>query len=207
MNSKTERQASPAKQSLDESALDRQDGAATLLVLALAILAGLSRLLPHPPNVTLLTAAGLIAGALLPRKLLRAQLLIFVGVFISDLALGLHSTLPFVYLGLVFGPILAAWSVRKTDSTRTAQWGRSALVAGGASFAFFVISNVGVFLVGGLYPMTLTGLMDCFVMALPFWRSSLIGDLGFGIPALIWVAPWLREQLLTPVPANNDVLN
>jgi hypothetical protein len=81
------------------------------------------------------------------------------------------------------------------------------LAAGGASLAFFVISNLGVFLVGGLYPMSWSGLVECFVMALPFWRSSLMADLGFGVPALIWVAPWLKAQLLTPVAVNSDAVN
>jgi hypothetical protein len=183
-----------------------QEGAATLLILALAILAGLSRLLPHPPNVTLLTAASLLAGALLPRKLFRANALILLGVLISDLALGLHSTLPFVYAGLAFGPLFAAWSTR-SSSAFSQRMGRSLVAAGGASLGFFVLSNLGVFLVGGIYPMTWVGLVDCFVMALPFWRSSLIADLGFGVPALIWVAPWLKAQLLAPMSVNSDAVN
>jgi hypothetical protein len=55
--------------------------------------------------------------------------------------------------------------------------------------------------------MTWVGLVDCFVMALPFWRSSLIADLGFGVPALIWVAPWLKAQLLAPMSVNSDAVN
>lgn len=184
-----------------------QEGAATLLILALAILAGLSRLLPHPPNVTLLTAASLLAGSLLPRKLFRANALILLGVLISDLALGLHSTLPFVYAGLAFGPLFAAWSIRSSSKAFSQRMGRSLAAAGGASLAFFVMSNLGVFLVGGIYPMTWVGLVDCFVMALPFWRSSLIADLGFGVPALIWVAPWLKAQLLAPMSVNSDAVN
>jgi hypothetical protein len=34
-----------------------------------------------------------------------------------------------------------------------------------------------VWLAGGLYPRTLSGLTACYVAAIPFFRNSIVGDL------------------------------
>ena len=49
----------------------------------------------------------------------------------------------------------------------------------GSSIIFFIISNFGVWLSsnGTTYSKDLTGLMLCFEMAIPFFRSSFMGDL------------------------------
>jgi hypothetical protein len=43
-----------------------------------------------------------------------------------------------------------------------------------SSISFFVIKNFCFWLIG--YPKTLNGLMECYTLALPFFRNSLIGD-------------------------------
>lgn len=53
-----------------------------------------------------------------------------------------------------------------------------------ASLLFFLISNFGVWL--NWYPNTLSGLMQCYVLALPFYWRTLIGDLVFGYGFLAW---------------------
>jgi hypothetical protein len=49
-------------------------------------------------------------------------------------------------------------------------------LAGGA--AFFAITNFAVWL-GDLYPHTPSGLADCYIAALPFYRNQIAGDLLF----------------------------
>ena len=49
----------------------------------------------------------------------------------------------------------------------------------GASTAFYLISNFGVWAAGGLYPATLSGLVDCYVRGLPYYREFLLGMLFF----------------------------
>ena len=46
-----------------------------------------------------------------------------------------------------------------------------------SSTVFFIVTNLGVWLVGGLYPHTLPGLENCYILALPFFRNTLMGDL------------------------------
>lgn len=55
-------------------------------------------------------------------------------------------------------------------------------LAGGAltaSVTFFMVSNFGVWTLGTMYPMTLDGLMACYVAAVPFFRNTVASDLIF----------------------------
>jgi hypothetical protein len=42
---------------------------------------------------------------------------------------------------------------------------------------FFILTNLGVWALTPLYPKTLSGLSECYVAALPFFRNTLAGDL------------------------------
>jgi Family of unknown function (DUF6580) len=45
---------------------------------------------------------------------------------------------------------------------------------------FFVVSNLGVWALGiffPIYPMTLAGLLECYVAAIPFFWNTLLSDL------------------------------
>lgn len=44
------------------------------------------------------------------------------------------------------------------------------------SIFFFLFTNFGVWLVGGLYPHTVEGLKQCYTLAIPFYRNTLAGD-------------------------------
>lgn len=57
---------------------------------------------------------------------------------------------------------------------------RFAGCAVGASTAYFVISNFGVWLGWGMYPHTREGLVACYVAALPYYRSSSLSTLVGG---------------------------
>ena len=45
---------------------------------------------------------------------------------------------------------------------------------------FFIVTNFGVWLVSGMYPLTLAGLSECFVLAVPFFRGTLLGTFVYG---------------------------
>jgi len=64
------------------------------------------------------------------------------------------------------------------------------------------VSNFGTWLSGTLYPMSLTGLTECFIMAIPFYGNTLLGDLFyvavlFGIYEGIQV--WLQKRHIAQV--------
>jgi hypothetical protein len=142
---------------------------ARLLAIALVIVGVLLRLAPHPWNVTPVGAAALFAGARLPA---RVALAVPVGMLaLSDLVLGMHSlwwaTWGACALGVLLGMRLRS---------RGGAW-RVAGMSVASSVTFFVVTNFAVWAEGLLYPRTISGLLDCFVAAIPFFRNSLLGDL------------------------------
>jgi hypothetical protein len=65
-----------------------------------------------------------------------------------------------------------------------------------------VVSNLGVWL-AGFYPRTVEGLVQCYVMAIPFFGSTLLGDLFYAVvlfglyeAARTWAAK--RQRVTTP---------
>jgi lipopolysaccharide export LptBFGC system permease protein LptF len=46
------------------------------------------------------------------------------------------------------------------------------VVAG--TFSFFIITNFAVWAMGGLYPMTIEGLMACYIAGIPFYGNTLL---------------------------------
>jgi len=75
-----------------------------LIVLSLLVLAVITRLLPHPPNVTPIAAIALFGGCNIKDKNL-AFVLPLLCMFLTDLFLGFHIIMPFVYLSFLGIPI------------------------------------------------------------------------------------------------------
>ena len=144
-----------------------------------------ARLLPHPPNCTPVIALSLFGGASFGRKR-AAFLLPLLGLFLSDLVLGFYSITPFVYASFALIVGLGRWLRRRKDFSRTA----FAALAG--ALLFFVVTNFGVWVLGGLYPQTLAGLGDCYVAALPFFRNTLVSSLLYS--ALLFGGLALAEK-------------
>lgn len=140
------------------------------LAIVLILLGVLSRLLPHPPNVTAVVGVSLLAAYAI-RQPWNAALVPISVMVISDVVLGWHSSALFTYAGMLAATFIGRWLITRLSPVRIAG---AALLA---SFAFFVISNLGVY-VGGYYGYGLDGLLACYVAAIPFFGYSLIGDLG-----------------------------
>ncbi len=168
-----------------------------LLALCLVLLASLSRLLPHPPNFTPLGAIALFAGVFLWQRwwLLVVPL---AALYLSDVLMGYiwHDMMPFVYAAFALIVVLGL-AIRHRP--RPLPVFACALTG---SIGFFVITNLGVWLRGTLYPMTWEGLMACYVAAIPFFRHQLAGDLLytallFGVYWACCYAPWRRLKPAT----------
>jgi hypothetical protein len=48
-----------------------------------------------------------------------------------------------------------------------------------SSMLFFIISNFGVWISSGMYAKTWSGLIECYIMAIPFYQNSMAGDVVF----------------------------
>jgi len=151
----------------------------------LIMTAVLTRFLPHPPNLTPVGGIALFSGAYL--KGLKRFLLPLLIMFISDMALGLHNTILFVYLSFCLITFLGTFLKRKQRVDRIV------ILALSASLVFFLITNFGVWLVGSYYPKTIDGLLQAYVMGLPFLRNTMLGDLIY--TPLLFVSYQLIVQL------------
>lgn len=161
-----------------------------VMVIGLIALALAGRMVPHPDNFTPVLAIALFGGATLSGGL--AYFAPFAAMFLSDLLLGNSFTwMTLVIYGcFLVGAGLGQWLGKE----RT--WTKTGLATVSGSLLFYVVTNFGVWLTpGGLYPHTLDGLIECYWMALPFFRNSLAGDLFwtamlFGIFDL--VQSWMK---------------
>jgi len=172
------------------------DNKARLLALVTAIfVAAAMRLVPHPPNFSPIAAMALFSGAYLPKRAL-AFVAPFAALLLSDAVLGFYAGMNFVYLSFAL-TVLIGWAIgsRKTPLTIAA-----AAVA--SSVLFFVLTNFGMWLFSGLYPLTGAGLVACYVAATPFFQNTLAGDLLFtallfgGFAMLERMVPAVRQRQL-----------
>lgn len=173
------------------------DNKARLLALLTAIFAAAAmRLLPHPPNFSPIAAMALFGGAYLPRRAL-AFAAPFGALILSDALLGgFYPGIAFVYASFAL-TVLIGWAVARRKTAFT--------IAGGAlasSLLFFVLTNFGMWLFSGFYPLTWQGLAACYVAAIPFFQNTLAGDLFFtallfgGFALAERLAPALRQRPL-----------
>ena len=141
-----------------------------LIIPVLIILAAVTRLIPHPPNFTPIIAIGLFSGTYIKNR----SLAVFIPIgamFLSDLFLGFHGTVYFVYCSLLLVTILGMLLIKKiTIKNCTA-------AALSSSLLFFLITNFGVWLTSGYYPKNIQGILACYTMALPFLGNTLAGTL------------------------------
>jgi len=162
-------------------------------ILVAIVLAAALRLVPHPPNFSPVGAIALFGGAYFGRRAL-AFAAPLGALLLSDAILGFHSAMAFVYAGVAL-IVLVGWAVRSRLTPL-----RIAGAALASSLLFFALTNFGVWLIDGMYPQTLAGLVACYVAAIPFFQNTIAGDLFYsallfgGFALAEWQLPMLRAQ-------------
>ena len=129
------------------------------------------RLVPHPPNATPIVAMSLFAGALFHNRVL-AYLVPLAVMLLSDVVIGLHSTIWYVYASILITVLIGS-----TLKHITVFGIGSAVVI--ASVVFFLLTNFGSWLYHDMYPQNIAGLVQAYVAGLPFLRNALIANLIF----------------------------
>ena len=144
----------------------------------------------HPYNFTPVGAASIFAGRTL--SLPAGIALTWLGMLLANVGLArlngypvVDAVTPFVFAGFGLQVCLA-------HALRRVRGGAYASVLGGA-LLFFALSNLGVFLTGGMYAHTRLGLLQCYAAALPFLRNELAGDLLWTL-ALTPVYRWFSRR-------------
>lgn len=156
-----------------------------VVISLLVILAAASRLLPHAPGFVAVTGASMFAGWYLRRGSL-AYLVPLIVLSLSDLVLGFYqpALMLAVYLVAV-APVLAGRLLRGNASVL-----RLAASTLCCSVLSLLTINFFVWLTSAWYAKTATGLLQCYLAALPFFKYRLAGDICsvvvcFGVYALV----------------------
>ena len=153
------------------------------------LIAVAARLFPHIPNFAPVTAIALFGGAYLNKRtaiflpllimVISDYLLLYISPYgsnfsqIHPLTSLFHSTTLFVWGSFLISSLIGIWVGKKKTFSRV---GFAAVLA---SLQFFIITNFGVWITSGMYTMDLAGLTRCFVMALPFYRGTFLGDIFY----------------------------
>lgn len=153
-----------------------------------------------PPNLEIATAATFLAVLLLRNRW--AAVVPFAVVAVSDAVLGNTQIMWFTWsawavVGL--GAILA----RNLRGPR--RYAAALGVGIGGSLWFYAWTNFGVWLLDGMYPATLDGLLASYVAGLPFLRTMLLGNLVLVPLAAVVVSLVERAELrgTAPVPVES----
>jgi len=130
------------------------------------------RLVPHPPNFAPIAAMALFGGAYLNRRY--ALVVPIAALLLSDLVIGFYSPLVMVsvYGSFVLTGLMGLWLKKRKSA------GNVVLTAMGASILFFLVTNFAVWAAGS-YARDLSGLAQSYLMGLPFFRNTLLGDLFY----------------------------
>lgn len=151
--------------------------AKSMPVIFTVLMIAVCRLLPHPWNFVPVSAAAIFGGIYLSRKW--AFLLPIASMLIADIFLGFSVTdMPFVYGSILLSVVIGIWiGAHRSDKPVFAM---SALTGTlGSSVLFYLITNFGSWLTLDMYTKDLNGLIQSYVMALPFFKNSVAGDLFF----------------------------
>jgi len=157
-----------------------------LLIIIFISLATIWRIVNHnyniAPNLELVTTASVLAAVILGW---RAALIVSITTMvISDFIIGNSSIFMFTWGSFALIG-LGAMLLRILSNRPKMQILYSIGFATASSFLFFIVTNFGVW-AQGWYPATWTGLGDCFMSAIPFYRTMLIGNMIL-VPASITV--------------------
>ena len=168
-------------------------------LLALIGVVALVRLLFHPFNFTPVGAIALFAGCYFTDKR-QAFLLPLIPLLVSDILLelidgsGFYPDMIFVYgsfaLVTCIGFLLRGREQRQTIMV-------ASLVS---SIMFFFITNFGTWLMTDIYPKSGSGLMNCYIAGIPFFKGTVMGDLFYNT---VLFASYALARWRFPVLAKN----
>ncbi len=158
-------------------------------LLGTVFLLAIFRFVPHPPNATPIIAMALFAGAVFSKRIY-AYLVPLAAMLFSDLVLGFHSTILYVYIAVIAAVLLGS-TLKKISVFRLG------IITITASFIFYLITNFGAWLHHDMYSQNWLGLIQAYIAGLPFFRNSIIANLMFTYLTFYGLA-WLENEFSFP---------
>jgi hypothetical protein len=139
-----------------------------VFIIATIFTAAALRLIPHWPNFTPVAAMALFGGAYFSKKYL-AFIVPLAAMFLSDLILGFHASMPAVYIAFAITVLIGMLVARHPKALNIA----GAAVA--STLIFFLITNFASWLGSTMYPKDFGGLMACYAAGLAFLNDGKLG--------------------------------
>lgn len=140
-----------------------------MLAIGLIILGVVSVIIYHPQNFTAVIAVALFAGTYLSRK---QAIAVPLGLFIiKDMFIGFHALIFFTWGSIV---VIALMGMRMRSKRN---FKSIALTSLGAAVFYYIITNFGVWLFYSTYPKSLLGLAECYIVAIPYFRGTLVSTI------------------------------
>jgi hypothetical protein len=130
-----------------------------------------SRLIVHAPNFTPVLSMAFLGGMYLKgRQAVWVPLALMV---ISDLIIGFYPMMVLTWGSIVLISVLGLW-LKERKNFVTILGGSIA-----SAVIFFIVSNFGAWL--SVYPHTMNGLQQCYILAVPFFRSTLVSTAVYSL--------------------------
>ena len=152
--------------------------------ISLILILAFARLIPHPWNFTPVIAVAILSGYFFKNIYLSFSILL-ISMLIADVFLGFYENMIFVYISL----LLIAFVFFKIS--KKINFKNLFIYSFAGSLIFFVISNFGVWILGSPgvdkrpYDKNLNGLIECYILAIPFFGNTFISTVIFSYPAII----------------------
>jgi hypothetical protein len=140
---------------------------------AFVFIGAFSRLIPHPANFAPIAAMAIFGGVYLGRK--QALTIPLAAMILSDLFLGFDSVAMrlSVYGSFLLTVFIGFWLKKHKN------YKYIILASLASSLLFFLITNFTVWAVTNMYPKSLSGLIESYFYAIPFFRNTVLGDLTY----------------------------
>ena len=151
--------------------------------ISLILILAFARLIPHPPNFTPIIAVALISGYFF-KNINLSLLILLVAMLLSDLFIGFYENMIFVYASL----LLITFVFHKIS--KKINFKNLFIYCFAGSLIFFIFSNFGVWALGSpgvldvAYERNISGLVECYILAIPFFGNTFLSTLIFAYPAI-----------------------
>ena len=140
------------------------------ICLAIFISLAASRFIPHPPNFTSLIALSFYVPAFLGIRYLPVLIVSFA---ITDFIIGYHTGTHWTWGSVLLIGLMSRYFNNNFN------WRLGGAFLGAC--IFFIVTNFGVWITGNMYQLNLTGLVEAYVMGLPFFGYNILSTLVFSI--------------------------
>ena len=149
----------------------------------LVLILALSRLIPHPWNFTPVIAVAMMSGYFFKNIYFSLSILL-ISMLIADIFIGFYENMIFVYISLMLITFVFFKISKKVNFKNLF------IYSFAGSLIFFMISNFGVWVLGSpgvydiAYEKSLSGLIECYILAIPFFGNTFLSTLIFAYPAI-----------------------